>query len=169
MDEDVAAGRFRFGDRLVHPRRDLGRGTGPAMAVADRNVDHLDMGLAQAGDRIARIGGDAQRRLAGEIAAEGGMDAAAADLVGAEQDIVGAAAAASGGAGQSDIFEIGAGRGEDDVDLVRDGIGPADPAAQRLEPVGHRPAPDRSGPSSASRASTWAKAAAEMSLAVEEA
>ncbi len=141
VDEDVAAGGFRFGDRPVHPVGDLGRGAGAAVAVADRDVDHLDMGLAEAGDGIARHRGAVQGGLAGEIAAEGGVDAAAADLVGAEQDVGDAAARATGGAGQSDIFEIGAGRGEDDVDLVRDSIGPADAAAQTLEAAGiDRPA-----------------------------
>ena len=63
MDEGVAAGRLGAADRLVHPRRDLGRGAGAAVVVADRDVDHLDMGLAEPGHRLARPGRDAERGL----------------------------------------------------------------------------------------------------------
>jgi hypothetical protein len=84
MDEGMPSRRPGASYRLVHPRRDVGGRAGPAAIVADRYVDHLDMGRSEPRHRIAGPGRDSERRALGEITAVRRMDAAAADLVGAE-------------------------------------------------------------------------------------
>jgi hypothetical protein len=135
VDQDVPPGRFGGANGGIHPVGDLGRRTGSAIGVADWNVDQLDMHLADPRNRIAGANRDFERGLAGEIAAMSGVDTAASDLVGAEEDVVYALCPAAGGAGQSDIFEIRSRGGEDDVDVLGDRIGAADSAAQPFEPI----------------------------------
>ena len=136
MDQDVAPGGRGAGNGLVDPGRDLGGRAGAALGVADRDVDHLDLGLAHSRHRRASFGGDAERGALGEIAAVGGMDAAAAYLVRAEQDVVCAVGPTAGDAGQSDIFEIGPRRCEDDVDVLRDRIGQPQASSEPLKALG---------------------------------
>ncbi len=136
MDETVPAGGAGGGDRAAHPLGDVVGRAHPPHPVAHRNVDQLDVGAAEARYRRARRGGDAERGLVREIEAVGAVDAARADLVGAEQDGVGGARGAAGDAGERDIFEVRAGGGEHHRDLVGDAVGGADAAAQRLQPLG---------------------------------
>ena len=60
------------------------------------------------------------------------MDAAAADLVRAEQNVVGAAGRAPGDAGERHAFEVGAGGREHDVDIFGERVGGADATAQPI-------------------------------------
>ena len=76
---------------------------------------------------------------------------------------------APGDAGQGDIFEVGARRREDDRDVVRDPIGARGSARAAPRAARHRLRATAPAPISASTASARAKAAGEMSLAVEEA
>ena len=108
MDQAVPARGAGGGDRALHPLGDVDGGAHPAHPVAHRNVDQLDMDSAEAGHGPAGRHRDAERGLVGEIVAVRRMDAARADLVGAEQDGVGAAGCLSRHAGERDIFEVGA-------------------------------------------------------------
>ena len=133
VDERVAADCPAGGDRLLHPGRDLRRSPHPSFAVAHRDVGEVDQHAVEPGHRLARLRGMAERGRLGEIAAARGMDAAAADLVGAEQDVVCAARGQAGHASERDIFEVGARRREHNIGGRGQAVGPPDAAAQRLE------------------------------------
>jgi hypothetical protein len=138
---------------------------GAAGRIADGYVDHLDMGLAKARDWRSRDRRDPERGAFGEILPESRIDAAAAHLVRAEQDIVGAGRRPARGAGEADIFEVGSRGREDDLDLVRHRPGTPDAPPQRLQRLGIV-GPGKLGPGERLNVG---ECRGEMSFAVEEA
>ena len=113
----------RFPGRHVDPPRDFIGAIGRSAIVANGDIVEFDLGGKAPAHRIALGNLDPARGFLREELTVRRIDAAAADFVGAEQDIADAAFAALLAQGEPDIFEVGAGGREDDVDAVAEAIG----------------------------------------------